>query len=44
MTPKKATTLIKFIEGLSLTHEEIEDLEFRLSQLENKVNETDTSK
>jgi len=43
MPSKKVTTPIKSTEGSSLTHEESEDLEFVLSQLENKFNEIDGS-
>ena len=43
MPPNKAVALIKYTEVPSLTHEEIEYLEFSLSQLENKVNEIDDS-
>ena len=39
MPLKKATTLIEYIKGPSLIHEESEDLEFTLSQLKKKVNE-----
>lgn len=41
MHPKQATTPFKSNEGQSLTHEESEDLEFSLFQLEEKVNAMD---
>lgn len=43
MPPKKVTIPIRPTEGSSLTHEECEYLEFRLSRLEKKVNEIDGS-
>ena len=43
MPPEKGTTPIKSTKLSSLTCEESEDLEFRLSQLEKKVSEIDGS-
>lgn len=44
MLPMKSTTPIEPIEISSLTHEESEDLEFRLAQIEKKVNKMDGSR